>query len=302
MSILPQLLLRMITQHQPVTTLAQALQIKNLYFKREDTHPFGSHKGRAIPPMIDAHINRGIRHFVISSSGNAALAAIFAIQAYNAAHTEQISLEIYIGEHIDADKKAMLENTITDPAIMLVQVARPKQTAFQQAKNPHTIYLRQSTDPFALTGYFELAEELLQIPDLCAVFVPTSSGTTAQALGEYFLAHKKNIQIHVVQTTACNPIAKKYDTSVPETKTSIAHAIVDTIAHRKKLVQAVIEQTNGNATIITDKEISHAIDITQSTEQITLSANSALSVAGLIKELQNDTVCDGAIACLITGK
>jgi threonine dehydratase len=55
--------------------LAEILGLSDLYFKREDLHQYGSHKGRSIPFMIDHYSGRGDRHFVISSSGNAALAA-----------------------------------------------------------------------------------------------------------------------------------------------------------------------------------------------------------------------------------
>ena len=34
--------------------------MKDLYFKREDLHPYGSHKGRSITVMIDIYIKEGI--------------------------------------------------------------------------------------------------------------------------------------------------------------------------------------------------------------------------------------------------
>ena len=140
---------------------------------------------------------------------------------------------------------------IEDPLIKLEQVENPKQSAFQMDKDNKAKNLRQSTDDAALEGYFELAQELDKIPDLSAIFIPTSSGTTAQALGEAFAKLSQKPQIHIVQTTACCPIAsviarseeRATRQSISNTSTSIADAIVDHIAHRKEKVMEVIKNS-----------------------------------------------------------
>ena len=64
----------MITPHEEYPALASALGYKagkgaiRLYFKREDLHPYGSHKGRSIPVMMDYYREIGDRSFAISSS------------------------------------------------------------------------------------------------------------------------------------------------------------------------------------------------------------------------------------------
>jgi len=45
-------------EHYP--TLAKAIGVSDLYFKREDLHPYGSHKGRSIPVMINNYYKKGI--------------------------------------------------------------------------------------------------------------------------------------------------------------------------------------------------------------------------------------------------
>ena len=60
------------------------------------------------------------------------------------------------------------------------------QTLFTKIKDQNIKALRQSTDDLALIGYHALAEELLEISDISAVFIGTSSGTTAEALANYF--------------------------------------------------------------------------------------------------------------------
>src|SRR3989338_6444090 len=303
------------TLQKPYVKLAKKLGLPELWFKREDLHPYGSHKGRSIPQMIKEYAKLGTKQFVISSSGNAALAAIIAVQKHNQNNPTHVRLTVYVGQHIETEKLERLKREITDTSITIEQVENPKQTAFQakkkSQKNPPpldgvitalTKNLRQSTDDLALRGYSELADDLSKIPNLEAVFIPTSSGSTAQALGEAFVKMNLHVQIHIVQTTICHPIAEVFDTNfVPEEK-SLAGAIVDKIAHRKDKVVEVIKNTHGSGWIITNPEIENAMDLTKENTDFTVSANSALSLAGLLKAQKNNWKWTGAVACLITGR
>jgi len=290
------------TPQQSYPKLAKALGAEEIYLKREDLHKYGSHKGRSIPLMIKRYVKDGIRNFVISSSGNAALAAIRATSRHNANNPEkQITLKVFIGERIPEHKRQALEKEIENRSIELVQTERPKQQAFQLGKEDDIINLRQSTDDLALEGYADLAKELSKIPDLRAVFVPTSSGTTAQALGQLFSQLEADIQVHIVQTAACSTIAEAFDTIDAKQESSIAGAIVDNVAHRKQSVIDLIKQTGGSGWIVSDEEIKKAINMVKKKTNIDISPNSALSVAGLSKALQEKFDCSGVAACLITG-
>jgi threonine dehydratase len=293
------------TLQKPYTELAKKLGLPELWFKREDLHPYGSHKGRSIPQMIKEYAKMGNKKFVISSSGNAALAAIIAVQKHNQNNPTHVTLTVYVGQHIDAEKLTRLQKEINDNRITIEQVENPKQMAFQAEKNSATEIknLRQSTDDLALRGYGELAEDLSKIPNLEAVFIPTSSGTTAQALGEAFLKMNLPVQIHIVQTTKCHPIAEVFDTTfTPSDESSLAGAIVDNIAHRKDKVVEAIKNTHGSGWIVTNSEIENAMDLIKENTDFTVSANSALSLAGLQKAQKNNWKWIGAIACLVTGR
>ncbi len=245
---------------------------------------------------------------MISSSGNAALAAIHAVQAHNRNNPHKIKLTVYIGENIDGKKFKTLTNIIEDTNIKLEQVERPKQTAFQMDKDGVAKNLRQSTDDHALFGYTELAEELNKIPNLQAIFVPTSSGTTAQGLAEAFetieastWGGKQEPEIHIVQTTACHPLAEHFDTDFEKTEQSCAGAIVDKVAHRKDAILSAIEKTKGSGWIVNDEQIKHAQKILKDSAKISSSPNAALSIAGLQKALATGKTYDGVIVCLLTG-
>lgn len=293
----------------PYAELAQALGVKDIYLKREDQHKYGSHKGRSIPLMIKKYFKEeGKTDFVISSSGNAALAAIHAAQAHNRNNPSKIKLTVFVGQNIDQKKLKLLLLTIEDTKIKIEQVERPKQSAFQMDKDGAAKILRQSTDDNALLGYFELAEELDKIPNLAAIFVPTSSGTTAQGLGEAFwtdnyLKLKNRPQIHIVQTVACHPIAQEFDLTVATqlNNPSIAGAIVDHVAMRKEKVIEITKTSGGSGWIIDNKQILEAISLVKETCKLAISPNSALSVAGLKKAALSGWQWNGPVVCLVTG-
>ena len=129
-----------------------------------------------------------------------------AVQAHNRNNESKLRLTVFVGQNINPQKMKKLITIIEDPLIKLEQTENPKQSAFQIDKDNKAKNLRQSTDDAALEGYFELAEELDKIPNLSAIFIPTSSGTTAQALGEAFAKLSQKPQIHIVQTSACHPM------------------------------------------------------------------------------------------------
>lgn len=292
------------TPQTPAPELAHALGLTaDLYLKREDLHPYGSHKGRSIPLMIKSYVKEGVRQFVISSSGNAALAAIHTVNQHNKNNTsKEITLSVFVGNHITPAKLQSLEVAARNSeTISIIQVDNPKQQAFQMDKNGEAKNLRQSTDDLALEGYHQLAEELAKIEHLSAVFIPSSSGTAAQALGAWFSEHHLPVQIHIIQTAAVHPIAEHFDTQFTKQDASLAEAIVDQVAYRRQSVIDVIRQTKGHGWVAADAEIADAIRHTQTNTHPTISPNSALSVAGLAKAIKQGWHWPGPVVCLITG-
>ena len=297
------------TPQTEVPALARALGLAGpVYLKREDLHPYGSHKGRSLPYMIKTYVKEGVRDFVISSSGNAAIAAVHTVVQHNKNNPQTpISLHIFVGEKIDKNKlKKLSAISYQLSAISIEQTSRPKQAALQYEKEHQAKLLRQSTDDRALEGYQELAHELDKIKNLQAIFIPTSSGTTAQALGEIFQTLDQDPQIHIVQTESCHPMVEEYPPllakeGLGEVKQSIASAIVDRVAHRKDKVVEVVKASGGAGWIVTDDEIKEAVKLAKQTINLDISPNSALAVAGLKKAVANGFSFSGPVVCLITG-
>lgn len=281
------------TTQQSYPALAEVLNIPELYLKREDMHPYGSHKGRSIPLMIKEYRKQGVTRFAISSSGNAALAAAIAIQKHNANNPDALLfLHMFVGQRIAKEKYKHLLPYVDGAHIVLEKVERPKQMAFQMEKDGVAKNLRQSTDDLALVGYESLAEELAKIPNLKAVFIPTSSGTTAVAVAKYFKEQGLPIQVHIVQTTACHVLADLFQERIPSTDSSIAGAIVDKIAHRRQQVTDLI----AGGWVATDDDILAAQTLLKEKADVEASTNSALSIVGAMKAKIN-----GTVAAVLTG-
>ncbi len=297
------------TPQLPVPTLAAALGLtQELWLKREDLHHHGSHKGRAIPLMISEAVKAGKRSFVMSSSGNAVRSAIITVQNFNKNKpTEPLSLTIFVGEHIDPKKLDKIKQLITDTKITLTQSARPIQEAFTMEKEQAACLLRQSINETALLGYRDLAKEISKIPDLAAVFVPASSGTTAQGLFEGFSPGATAPEIHIVQTTTCHPLVDAWREAtglppevVPE-EISLAGAIVDRVAHRRTTVVEAVVKSVGAGWIVTNAEIIAARELVKTTLNLSISPTSALGIAALTQAIKKHRTFKGAVVCVITG-
>jgi len=297
--------------------LAQAVEVENLFIKREDLNPSGSHKDRAIWSMLEHYYKQGIKHFVISSSGSAAIAA-----AYFGSHIKNLKLNIFISPRMSADKKQRLDKIIKDNHNIKLQISdRAKTEAIRFARDNKHQLVRTSTDDLALAGYNRLGEELnRQLIEQGSdvgyfdIFIPTSSGTTLQGLFEYLRTqnHHGNIRandtmksllrLHIVQTTKVNIIAREFDQDFEQNDTSLASAIVDTIGHRKDDVVKATKDSGGSGWVISDSQLQKARGLAEKNTGIeNPSWDSLLSLAGLIKAKKQGLAIKNAII-LFTGK
>lgn len=291
----------MITPQTEHPDIAKELGVPQLWLKREDLHPYGSHKGRSIPVMIDLKVAEGKRDFAISSSGNAALAAVRHI-AKRVHEGDKLTLSVLVGQNINPDKRAALlkEAAIAGDSIKIEDHVRPLQKLLELVTGGKES-LRQSTDDDALIGYKPLAIEIAGTPFLSDVFVATSSGTTVQAIADYLAEHRTGVAVHVVQTTGNSPIAREFKAEEAEPAASLADAIVDKVAHRKDRVKEIVTKTGGTAWIATNADIQRAQELMRSAG-VEATGNGALSLAGLVRARAKGREFKGSVVCVMTGK
>lgn len=149
---------RLITPWQP-SQLQNSINHTNLRLKREDLTMLGSHKLRSMIYRFSlARYSQSHKkdHFVLSSSGNAAISAAYCATLYPKA-----TLLIFISPKTTLAKKQLLSQISQGyPNIIIIKTLHPIRFAsyFQQKEN--FISLRPSQDPWAWQGFSSLGYEI----------------------------------------------------------------------------------------------------------------------------------------------
>ncbi|OGG19261.1 hypothetical protein A3D78_02635 [Candidatus Gottesmanbacteria bacterium RIFCSPHIGHO2_02_FULL_39_14] len=219
-----------------------------LYFKCEFLNPTGSIKDRGLCFQISKLAEKKVRHAVISSSGNAALAA----SAY--CRLAGIKLIVFVSPNINTAKLAALKEN-SDVYID----SRPVSSAHQYALKNNFYNLRQSTDPNAAYGFetvsFEIDEEIGRIDDL---FLAVSSGTALKGMADGFKESGYLPRFHAVQTAKIYPLAGQFDTDFIRENTSLADAIVARTLPREGELLKIIRKSGGFGWVIPNNDMQNA--------------------------------------------
>lgn len=249
-----------------------------LGIKDENYNPNGSFKDRSLAYQISSYLDRNIKDFVISSSGNAAISA--------AAYCElaQAKLRIFVAEDVNALKYAKLQEIAKRyEGVTIEKHKQAKSAAIRYARETGAANLRGSQDDLAITGFKTIAYELSeQYPQLDAVFIPCSSGTSTLALALAFAEMQLPVKIFACQSSRIHPIAKAFVDDFEATETSLADAITDRVALRRDAVVKAIKESKGSGLIITDEELLAAKALLEQ-YGLDYSYNSLLGFAGFFK-------------------
>jgi threonine synthase len=258
------------------------VSVGGIWFKIEGNNPTGSIKSRGLAWQIYYLLVERTNEAVISSSGNAAIAASYY------ANFSGIKLHTFVPKSIPEDKLSRLREFNLNVNI----VDHPSIEAEKFAKQNQIRLIRQSIDPHARDGFMLLANEINQqlikenqkIHDF-NIFFPVSSGTTTS--GFYLGLSHYNLQapaIHVVQSEAVNLIASQFDHKYVQMARSIAQGIIATQkqnTYYEDTMNAVL-QTQGYGWIVSDQKIKNALDWLNM-NRINASIEGALALAGYFK-------------------
>ena len=255
--------------------------------KNEYANPNQSFKDRGLAYQISKHYQEEKTKFALSSSGNAAISSAYIAKKYS------LDLELFLAKSIDQKKfEKIMSISNSSNSINVNTSNRPRSDLMKFVNsNSSVTNLRGSTDPYAISGYKTIAYEIVeQFPEVDAIFIPCSSGTSTLGIAEGFSELKKSVAIHICQTTKTNPIAKTFDRNYITTENSFADAITDKVAHRKKSICAIIEQTGGSGWVISDQDLMHAKEVSEAWNFELLTFNSLLSLAGLLKSRERNNI------------
>ncbi len=187
------------TPAQEWPSLARELGLERLVLKREDLNPGGSHKDRGLLYQIAAcrAEDDHPRTFVLSSSGNAAVAAA------SVTRVTGDRLLAFVSPRTAPAKARRLRTSGAD----LVVSDKPINFARYATRVFGLTDLRGTKDPRAATGYRSIAGELAPFrPDHVLTF--SSSGTSMRGIAEGFAQLDLPVACTAVQAGVCLGIAR----------------------------------------------------------------------------------------------
>ena len=236
------------TPLQPSPRLAEWAGVEALAIKREDLNPTGSHKDRGARAQVEGCLARGDRVAVISSSGNAALAA--------ATYGRAAGVEV-----------VALLSPMTAPARVAAVAAAGARVVVTTKPINYTIRLsrvrgwpdlRPSQSPEALAGFRSLGDELArELDDGAALFGYASSGTTYEAVGGALAEAGRRVQLHPVQAGLVNGVSRAFDRPGDGRRSLVGDLGVKT-SDRVGAVVELVQASGGSAWWVDDDAIREA--------------------------------------------
>ncbi len=187
--------------------LAEHIGVAALMLKRDDLSPGGSHKCRSLAYRISLGRQQGNQAFVISSSGNAAVAA----SLYTAA--AGLRLIAFVSPQTSAVKLGALER----PNVIVVQSEKPRNLARYAARVFEVPNLTPSLDDLSIEGFKSIAVELLEQSDFDDVFTFVTSASSFMGIGQVLRQHDQSQRfnrqhaVHAVQAGDAAAVAGPSD-------------------------------------------------------------------------------------------
>lgn len=265
---------------------------EGIFFKREDQNPTGSFKDRGLAYQISWAYEQGFNDLVLSTSGNAGIAAAAYCQLV------KIKLHVFVSPAVNHAKLAKIKQF----GCQIKITSRPVSGAVKFAKTNQFFNLRPSQQKEGFEGYKSIAFEIHQNQGkIDSLFIPVSSGTALVGVAEGFKFLDYLPQLHLVQTTAVCPMARIFDKDYLATKTSMAEALVAKVTPRKEEVISLVKQSGGGGWVVSDEQIMEA---EKSLERwgIKTSAEGAAAFAGIWKARKKGKNLGKKVVCLLTGK
>lgn len=270
--------------------LAEWAGVEILWVKREDLNPTGSHKDRGARAQVEACLDRGDRVAVISSSGNAALAAA----TYGSAGGVQVVA--LLSPMTEPGRAA----AIAEAGARVLVTTKPINYTIRLSRVCGWPDLRPSQSAEALAGFRGLGEELAG--ELggkgVALFGYASSGTTFQAIGEVLAARDAGVPLHPVQAGLVNGISKAFDRAGDGSRSIVGDLGVKA-SPRAPEVTRLVRASGGEAWWVGDAAIKEAGDFLES-QGYQLARECWAALAGLA--LAAETTGLDRAALLLTGR
>lgn len=268
--------------HTPLERLDVGSQ--KIWLKREDQNPHGSHKDRSLAYQVSVAKQQGQKELVISSSGNAAIAA--------AAYCQLAGIKLWAWLSPSIPRQKFLAMKEKGAAIILS--ARAIRLANYFAKKKKLVNLRPSTNDDSIVGFKTLGLELYEQWERCLpIYTYVTSGSSLIGLSQSFTELQtmgcldKLPPLNAVQSGS---IVSAGGVSADESSASLAGQGGVRRTRRAEQIQEAVGISGGQSWHVSEKEITRAAEILAQHE-IKTSFEGCASLAAALSSGVGEAVC-----------
>lgn len=294
----------------------------DIYVKYEGLNPTGSFKDRGMTVAVSQAIEEGYKAVICASTGNtsasaAAYAARAGIKAFILIPDGKISLGKLSQAIIEGAVTIQIKGNFDQGMELVKEISQKSRIKLVNSVNPYRLQGQK-------TAALEIIECLGDAPDYHYLPVGNAGNISAywmgyceatssdgfciqqaqQALGENYktsnrISASKRPMMMGYQAQGAAPIVRGAKVEHPET---VATAIRIGNPQSWKMAQSAQEESQGKIDMCSDDEILSAQKLLAQSEGIFCEPASAISIAGLFKDLQASRIPKGSkVVCTLTG-
>ncbi len=267
----------------------------HLYFKREDENQTGSLKGRSLAYQVSLAKQNGKKELVISTSGNAGIAA--------AAYCAQAGIKLYIFISPETEKAKIIEMQKYNPII--IKSKKAIRLANYLSARYKIENLRPSTNNSSIEGFKSIAFEIFEkLGEIDALFTYVTSGSSFVGIGRAYRylqeigEIKKMPKLFAVQSGEISSIADEFKKIVKQEKSKAGRLGIKNTKRKNEILE-LINLSGGSGIYIKDEEIQKATKLLED-NSIYTSQEGCASFAAIIRE-KNKGNFDKPV-CVLSGK
>ena len=232
--------------------LARALDVTVLWVKRDDLSPGGSHKSRSLAYRVSLARQRGERTLLLSSSGNAAVAASLYCAAAG------LRLLAFVSPDTPAVKLAALHRQGT----LVIRTEKPRNLARYASRVFGIANLTPSLDDLSIEGFKSIGLELHEAaPEATDFFTFATSGSSFIGAARAAVSSGWRARLHVVGAGAAGALAGALDPRFDATqmaRSTLAGLLGIDESPRADDARACAATSGGRGWVVTDDEIAQA--------------------------------------------
>lgn len=282
--------------------LENLIGFKNVYIKDEGVNPTGSFKARGLGMAVSRANELGIKSLSIPTAGNAGGAM--------SAYASLAKMEAHVFMPADVPKPFINECKVLGASVTLIDgvITDCGKAAASELKKFNRFDVSTLKEPYRIEGKktmgYELAEQMgWKLPDV--IVYPTGGGTGLIGMWKAFdemeklgWIGSKRPRMVSVQSEGCAPIVKAFEKGEKfaefwKDAATIADGMRVPAAVGDFLILKALEESNGFALTVSDKDILKYSKLMGDTQGIFPAPEGAATLAALIKMISKKLIKNG---------